>query len=462
MTQLLKDRYRLTDDSLEGGMARVYWALDEETGQECVVKVLSVAKVKDLKTMELFDRESAVLKSLRHPTIPAYVDAFVDETGGDVRMILVQEAVHGETLEKAIERGRRFTEPELAKLAQQLVSTLRYLHSRNPPVIHRDIKPSNLILGDDGTLYLIDFGAVGNESGPGAGGSTVVGTFGYMAPEQFQGQSGTETDYYALGATLLHALTGRDPSEFPTRELAIELDGQVTCSPVFRKLLDGLLDPFRERREAFLEKLDVLLIAVEKGFVPARKPRTGDAVAEVEEPHPLTETASRKLKWGGMGAAATIMFLATYLGSAVQPGPGSIRALVVAACISLFVSLGLGLRSKAKKRWLWGWFVTMHLVWGSVIAIALAGFPAGQAISPGDFIGALGLTVFGAVPWFLASTRGEKEPVVKTKVIDVAGTAQPSANLDDEADLLDDEEVWQALEEQVAEEAAIEVAEEVV
>jgi serine/threonine protein kinase len=103
--------------------------------------------------------------------------------------------------------------PRTTDLALALLEVLEYLHERRPPVFHRDIKPSNIVLRPSGAA-LVDFGGVG-QGGPAVqGGSTVSGTFGYMAPEQLLGQVSPASDLYFLGATLLHVLTGREPTEF--------------------------------------------------------------------------------------------------------------------------------------------------------------------------------------------------------------------------------------------------------
>ena len=94
---------------------------------------------------------------------------------------------------------------EIREIATGLLGVLDYLHGRAPPVIHRDIKPSNVLLRPDGTPALIDFGGMRAWQPAGAAGATVVGTFGYMAPEQAAGQATPASDLYALGATLLHA-----------------------------------------------------------------------------------------------------------------------------------------------------------------------------------------------------------------------------------------------------------------
>src|SRR6185503_314055 len=120
----------------------------------------------------------------------------------------------------------------------ELLGVLDYLHSRVPPVLHRDIKPANLIVRPDGSIARVDFGAVRNVfRSPDEDGSTVVGTHGYMPYEQYMGQASPASDLYALGATLLHLITGRGPSEFATRDGAVEVPADLPGGPVLRNVV---------------------------------------------------------------------------------------------------------------------------------------------------------------------------------------------------------------------------------
>ena len=452
-------------------MAEVYHATDKSTGEPCIVKTMSFATAKDLKSIELFVRDSKTLQSLDHPAIPAYIDGFVEDREGDVRFVLVQQVIQGQSLQEAIEAGRTFSEKEIAAMARSLTDTLRYLHGRKPPVIHRDIKPSNIVLGTDDRVYLIDFGAVGGLA-KGSEGSTVVGTFGYMAPEQFQGQAFPETDYYSLGATLLHAVSGRDPSEFPHKELAIDFTGQVEASPHLAALLTGLLNPFREKRAAFVNRLDSALLAVETGKSPQTKKKKDKQLAPIEYPHIVkSPKLSQRIKRWGMGASAALMAFAITIGftgypwNGSIPRPGEMRTWVMLSALMAFVSLGLGLRGRPKRRWLWAWFVTMHVLWGSLITTLLAGFPTGHSLSPWDFMGALGLTAAGTLPWFISFKKEDALIEASNETLEASPenptlAEQKNPNeLDDldhapeERDLLAEDPIWQELAEQVGEDA---------
>ena len=453
--ELLHNRYRLVADLGHGGMARVHRAVDVTTGAECVVKMLSVAQAKDLKSIELFEREVEVLKALDHPSIPAHIDAFVDEGDNDVRLYLVQEWIEGETLLEAIQHERRFSERELVDIAQKVITTLRFLHGLRPPVIHRDIKPSNVVLGADDEVYLIDFGAVGKVAeDAGASGSTVVGTFGYMAPEQFQGKAFPETDYYGLGASLLHAYAHREPSEFPSREMAINFRGSLHCSKGFGDLLQGLLLPYHERRADWLKNLDQHLrraLFVPKG-PPAKKAEPVDESFD----HPVQDKGLRKrIKRVGFSLSAAFLAFSVWIGfegypwNGSIPRPGEIRMLIVMATISLFFGMALGAEGRPKKRYLWAWFTSIHVIWLSVLAVLFAGFPSGPGLAPADVLGALGLTLAGAAPALVAASR-------EARGVGVIAQEGAASAEDDELDLdLDsletDESVWKELEEEVQE-----------
>src|SRR5690606_33941626 len=151
------------------------------------------------------EREAEVLSGLRHPGIPRYRDYFASEESGDY--FLVMDRVEGRTLSKELGKPGSFDETRLRALMLGLLDILEYLHGRSPPVIHRDIKPANVIVDEQGRAHLVDFGGVRVATRL-DGGSTVVGTFGYMAPEQLHGDAGPAVDLYALGATIVALATG--------------------------------------------------------------------------------------------------------------------------------------------------------------------------------------------------------------------------------------------------------------
>jgi ankyrin repeat protein len=249
---IIDDRYRILGVLGEGNSGTTYRAEAIGTGEIVALKALSLRGA-DWKLVDLFEREAAILKTLNHPAIPSYRDSFfVDEleAGSENRVFyLAQTLAPGRTLADWVRSGWRATEPELRSIASQLLEILIYLQRLKPPIIHRDLKPQNILRREDGQLFLVDFGAVGHTyHSTMMRGSTVVGTFGYMAPEQFRGQANASTDLYGLGATLLFLLTRRSPAELPTANLALQFRDKVQLSDRFCDWLESLLAPDPKQR----------------------------------------------------------------------------------------------------------------------------------------------------------------------------------------------------------------------
>lgn len=145
-------------------------------------------------------------------------------------------------------KGKNLHQQQVRKIAVDVLNILVYLHQLSPPVLHRDIKPSNLILGEDEQVYLVDFGAVQDKAAKEGATFTVVGTYGYTPMEQFGGRAVPASDLYALGATLIHLLTGTAPADLPQRDLRIQFSDRVSLSSSFIHWLDKITEPAPEQR----------------------------------------------------------------------------------------------------------------------------------------------------------------------------------------------------------------------
>ncbi len=236
-------RYRVVNALGRGSFGHTYLAVDTAAGdREVALKLLHAEGERGWKAFELFEREAAALRSLRHHGIPEIFDHGRETADGVVIAYLVMEYVAGTSLELSIDERAGLEPSALLRLALGLLDILEYLHTRVPPVLHRDIKPANVILRPDGAPALVDFGAVRTVfRTAGEGGSTVVGTFGYMPFEQYMGQASPASDLYALGATLLHVITGRGPSEFATPDGVVEVPADLPGGPVLRDVVARLL-----------------------------------------------------------------------------------------------------------------------------------------------------------------------------------------------------------------------------
>ncbi|MEO1300403.1 MAG: serine/threonine-protein kinase [Cyanobacteria bacterium J06636_16] len=249
---VIQSRYRILSVLGQGGSGITYEAEDNQTGLHVALKELSLRGLSDWKKLELFEREAQILKQLDYPAIPDYLDYFQVDIPDNRLFYIVQALAEGQSLADLVAAGERFPETEVRRIAIEVLETLQYLHGLNPPVIHRDIKPQNIIRREDGHISLVDFGAVQmvyRETA--AFSSTVVGTYGYMPPEQFRGQAFPQTDLYGLGATLLHLLTHRHPADLPQRRLRYDFRRYVNLSKPFAQWLDGMLEPLAEDRFDF-------------------------------------------------------------------------------------------------------------------------------------------------------------------------------------------------------------------
>ncbi|PCC68584.1 Serine/threonine protein kinase [Nannocystis exedens] len=240
---VVAERYRVVRALGRGSFGHTYLAVDTTAGdREVALKQMRVEGEHGWKAFELFEREAAVLRSLRHHGIPEIFEHLRVTADGVVLAYLVMEYVAGTSLEQRIEERAGLDPPALLRLALGLLDILEYLHARVPPVLHRDIKPANVIVRPDGAPALVDFGAVRTVFRTATeGGSTVVGTVGYMPYEQYMGQASPASDLYALGATLLHVITGRGPTEFASRDGVIEVPTDLPGGAVLRGVLVRLL-----------------------------------------------------------------------------------------------------------------------------------------------------------------------------------------------------------------------------
>jgi outer membrane protein assembly factor BamB len=209
---ILQDRYEILKVLGLGGMGAVYQARDLRfTGvaRVCALKEMTCTtpdpQVRKL-AIQNFEREANILASLNHPAIPKIYDYFTE----GIRSYLVLEYIDGENLEALMgDTEQMLPQERTIGWAIQICEVLSYLHSQDPPIVFRDMKPSNVMLQPPDHIVLVDFG-IARVFEAGQKG-TMIGTEGYSPPEQYRGIANPQGDIYALGATLHHLLTQRDP-----------------------------------------------------------------------------------------------------------------------------------------------------------------------------------------------------------------------------------------------------------
>lgn len=249
---ILGNRYEVQQQLGQKPGRRTLLALDLQSQTTVVIKLLVFDAGVEWDEMKLFEREAETLKTLSHPAIPQYLDHFEVQLRSTKGFALIQTYIQGTSLETYLQSGRIFSETAAKQIARTLLEILIYLHGQQPPVIHRDIKPSNILLPtlaeeDLSQVSLIDFGSVRNSDGENSA-FTVVGTYGYMPPEQFTGRTLLASDLYSLGATLITLLTGIHPSSLPRVGVRLDFEQVTNLSPAFTDWLKWMTEPGLERR----------------------------------------------------------------------------------------------------------------------------------------------------------------------------------------------------------------------
>lgn len=330
--EILADRYQCDRRLGKQAGRQTLLARDLKTQQQVVVKLLSFSSDFNWEDLKLFEREVETLKSLSHPAIPRYLDSFEIDTPNRKGFALVQSYIEAKSLQEYLSDGRTFSESEVKQLATALLDILAYLHQRQPPVIHRDIKPSNILLKNRsgnsvGEVYLVDFGAVQTLATQQGKTVTVVGTYGYMPPEQFGGRAVPASDLYSLGATLIALITKQHPADLPQQDLQLEFEQFTQLSPGFTHWLKWMTDPSLERRPASVQIAKEVLEkpqTINKYSLPLKQGKTVDTFS---------------LFWNAIGRSI------------------SIGTLAIVACSVIFYSfLGMGFSGAIVGG---GWGVTL-------------------------------------------------------------------------------------------------------
>lgn len=247
--KLIDQRYKIVAPIGEGAFGHTYQAEDTKRPQNpiCVVKHLQPRQTNPeylLKAQELFEREAKTLERLgKHPQIPSLLAHL--KIDGD--FYLVEEYIPGQTLDQEFAHSPKKSETEVMQIISELLEILAFVH--NQKIVHRDIKPSNIIRNqNDRKLVLIDFGAVMEHDGETFLGS-IIGTPGYIAPEQSQGKTSFYSDIYAVGVVALQALIRINPNFLAKNERGeIILPEKTEISSEFSAILNKMIAADRSDR----------------------------------------------------------------------------------------------------------------------------------------------------------------------------------------------------------------------
>ncbi len=280
---ILNNRYKIVKVLAEGGFGKTFLTEDTHlpSGRRCVIKQLKpVTNNPQIYKMvqDRFRREAAILEDLgnsnnRIPNLYAYFS----EQGN---FYLVQEYIEGKTLTEKVHTEGVMSESSVREILKSLLYVLNFVHSRH--IVHRDIKPDNIILRDsDGVPVLIDFGAVRESMGTVVNSqgnptsSIVIGTPGFMPPEQAAGRPLYNSDLYSLALTMIFLLTGRMPQELPTDPRTAGViwhQHAMNISPTLRTILDRAISYNPGDRYATAREMIDALQSPAANYVPPTAP----------------------------------------------------------------------------------------------------------------------------------------------------------------------------------------------
>jgi serine/threonine-protein kinase len=316
---LLDQRFKITGLINQGGMASVYDAIDQTSGQAVAVKVPFLRFESDPAFYSRFQREEEIGQKLNHPSILHFIP--VKEKS---RPYLVMERLHGRLLSDVLRATSPLPAAEAIAITLRLTDALEYMHGQG--VIHRDLKPSNIMMCDDGSLRILDFGLA---KGQGERQVTFLrhapemGSPDYMAPEQVRGGSrGAKTDLYSLGAVLYEMVTGQKPFR-----------GDDRFTIMHARLVGDPEAPRKVNPEISAQLEEVILHAMER---------------DPEKRFPSAQAMARELR------TPDAVVLAGRDARLVPPNPWMIRwrrlRLAVFAVIVVLALVGLILLTSHKKR----------------------------------------------------------------------------------------------------------------
>ena len=257
---VINNRYRVGPLLGKGGFGEIFEV--DDGGTPKAIKFLSLDSLHDpekrQKALSLFQREAEILKLLNHPGIPRCEPDgyFTWQDGTLIRYCLVMEKIDGQNLEKWFEQRERkiITQEQAIDWLKQLLEIVEYFHQRN--YIHRDIKPVNIMVKPNGQLVLIDFGTVKKITDTYISklvddvNSTSILSHGYTPLEQRKGKPLKQSDFFALGCTLVYLLTGISPEQFyrDNDELLIWRHHAPTVGDNLASLIDRMIAPLHRER----------------------------------------------------------------------------------------------------------------------------------------------------------------------------------------------------------------------
>lgn len=366
MDKLIANRYQLLESVGQGGMADVYKAMDTILNRIVAIKILRGELADDPMTLLRFQREASAASKLSHPNVVDVYD--VGESEG--RHYIVMEYVRGRTLKQLIAQRGALHLDEAVDIMLQLTSAVAMAHEKH--IIHRDIKPQNVLVKDDGTVKITDFGiAVAHGSVQLTQHHTVMGSAHYLAPETTRGEAPTEAvDIYALGIVFYELLSGSvpfqgsNPTEIAVKHLRDPMPYIRDFNPTIPQSVENIIlratakkvseryATVEEMREDLLECRSPKMLDVERIQLdddPVSAVQVKDGRLEVKD-EPRAKGSRKKIVIAGIAGALCMLaavLTALVFSGVLRLGSGSIvipdvSGMSEAQALALLAENGIG------------------------------------------------------------------------------------------------------------------------
>ncbi len=302
--QVLDGRYRVTDLISRSGMASIFKAVDVTNESVVALKVPFMQFESDPGFYSRFQREQEIGRALQHPYILRLLDSPDQKKS---RPYLVMEFLEGQTLGHLMQRIHPMPEHDAIRLVSRICEALHYMHEHD--VVHRDLKPDNIMICNDGSIRIMDFGIAkfeGQRRLTFGGFTPAMGTPDYMAPEQVRGKRGDRrTDIYSLGAILYEMVTGQTP--FQGENPFIIMNSRLSGDPIAP----------REVSEAISPQVEEIILHAMARLPQDRYPDALSMKAELDSPEKvqLTGRATRLVRPDpNFGRRRKLLFMAACIG----------------------------------------------------------------------------------------------------------------------------------------------------
>lgn len=248
---ILEGKYKILEKIGQGGMSRVWLAMDTKLNKQWAVKEINkrseeyVKTVNEHKTLTEID----IMKKLSHPSLPRIVSV-IDEPGS---LCVVMDYIEGESLDAILKYYGEQPEDIVVAWTLEICDVLDYLHHQNPPIIYRDMKPSNVMLSPEGHIKIIDFG-IAREYTDNKFDTLPLGTRGFASPEHFSQKTDARSDVYTVGVTMYQLLTGKNPAEPPYKLLPLR-EVNPSLSTGLEKIISKATMPDPDERYQSIKEL---------------------------------------------------------------------------------------------------------------------------------------------------------------------------------------------------------------